>query len=168
MFIKRLHLRYDNVLIFLSIKLFFTSIRKQGSGLENKAVTENEPLEDSAIDQLLEELQRKVARDFRFQMADYHQRENLLKELQVRIASFIIISHKKCLFNFKCGSSVDCWFIKCRGKDLAIVLFNWKCDKHDNIVDSFLRALVTLGFPNLSPCILWNFLDIETILTSKC
>lgn len=94
MFIKRLHLRYDNVLIFLSIKLFFTSIRKQGSGLENKAVTENEPLEDSAIDQLLEELQRKVARDFLFQMADYHQRENLLNELQVRIASFIIISHK--------------------------------------------------------------------------
>lgn len=92
MFIKRLHLRYDNELIFLSIKLFFTSIRKQGSGRENKAEMENEPLEDSAICQLLEELQRKVARDFRFQMADYHQRENLSKELQVRIASFI--SHK--------------------------------------------------------------------------
>lgn len=104
MFIKRLHLRYQNELIFLSIKLFLTSIRKQGSGRGNKAVAENEPLEERAIGQLLEELQQKVAKDFRFQMADYHQRENLLKELQVRFAPFI--SFKSA--SFKCGSSVDC------------------------------------------------------------
>ena len=75
-FIQRLSLRNDPEVILLSIKLFFTSVHKQGIGHEN--------ITDERIDKLLWELKRKVITDFGSQIAVYHHREQLLKELQVR------------------------------------------------------------------------------------
>jgi len=82
-FIQRLSLRNDPEVICLSVKLFFTSIHEQKIGQEN--ITDEK---DRATDKLLSELQQKVVADFYYQMADVHQREHLLKELQVRYPQF--------------------------------------------------------------------------------
>ena len=79
-FIQRLSLRNDPEVILLSIKLFFASVHKRGIGQQN--------ITDERLDKLLWELKEKVVTEFGSQMAVYHHREQLLKELQVRYTQF--------------------------------------------------------------------------------
>ena len=75
-FIQRLSLRNYPEVICLSIKLFFTSVHKRGIAQEN--------ITGERTDKLLRELKKKAIEDFGSQMAVFHHREQLLKELQVR------------------------------------------------------------------------------------
>ena len=84
MFMERLSLRNDIVLICLAIKLLFLSIQKSGNGEGNKH-QERHSVEEGATGQLLKKLESTLRVQFRYQMQEYYYSESLLKELQVRI-----------------------------------------------------------------------------------
>ena len=82
MFTEKNSFRHHTELICLSIKLFLISIRKWEIDQE-KITEETERQAKCAIDQLLEELQLKVANEFRWEIAYHNQGERLTKQLQV-------------------------------------------------------------------------------------
>lgn len=84
MFMERLSLQNDIVLICLAIKLLFLSIQKSGNGEGNKH-QERQSVEEGATGQLLKKLEGTLRVQFHYQMQEYYYSESLLRELQVRI-----------------------------------------------------------------------------------
>ena len=83
MFVERLSLRHDIVLVCLAIKLLFLVIKKSGNGEENKH-QERQSVEEVATGQLLKKLESKLRAEFHYHMQEYYHSEPLLRELQVR------------------------------------------------------------------------------------
>ena len=87
MFIERLSLPNDIVLICLAIKLLFLSFQKSGNGEEN-IHQERQSVEKGATGHLLKKLETALRVEFHYHMQEYYYNEPLLRELQVRIELF--------------------------------------------------------------------------------